>query len=39
MKKFRNKKTGKVKTLDEISDRHLIKKLEKNSLWKELIII
>ena len=39
MKKFKNKKTGKVITCDEKSDIHLIKDLEKNPNYKELIII
>jgi hypothetical protein len=36
---FRNKKTGKEMKLNEISDRHLIRDLEKNPDWKELMYI
>jgi hypothetical protein len=40
MRKFRNKKTGKIMELDEHMDRHLIEKLESETdIWKELIII
>jgi len=39
MRIFKNKKTGKKIELDEKSDKHLIKEIEGNNDWKELIFI
>ena len=39
MRKFRNKKTGKIKKCDEQFDKYLIKKLENDPNFKELMII
>jgi len=37
MRMFKHTKTGKIWKLDEYSDRHLIKDLEKDEYFKELI--
>jgi len=39
MRKFRNKKTGKIMVLHNVLDRHLIRDLEMNPDWKELMFL
>jgi len=36
---FRNKKTGKRMTLDEVHDKHLIASLEKDKDYQELVVL
>ena len=38
MRMFKHTKTGKIWKLNEVSDRHLIKDLEQDEYFKEMII-